>query len=171
MTTTASVGGGDVWIGGLGEVGEEDVVPDGGAGGGRDILYVKDAILELFVEDARLDFEGRLGGFERFAESDETGGCAWRKIEGVEEAESEGDRGDDGDDAHEVDCAHARGAHGCDFAVCGEPGEAEENADEDGHRDCDDEGVRQGVGDDAGDVGVGGRVAHDEFEDSSRGPE
>ena len=34
LTTIGLVGGGDVGVGGLGEVGEEDVVPEGGSGGG-----------------------------------------------------------------------------------------------------------------------------------------
>ncbi len=110
-------GGGDMGVGGLCEVGEEDVVPESGSGGGCCVLNVEDTILELFVEDARLDLEGGLRGRERFAERDDAGGSAWGEIEGVEEAEGEGDSGDDGDDADEVDGAHAGGAHGGNFAV------------------------------------------------------
>src|SRR5437879_7381210 len=94
-------GGGDVGVGGFGEVGEEDVLPDGGSGGGGDVLDVEDAVFELLVEDAWLDLEGGLGGFEGFAKGDETGGGARCEVERVEEAESEGDGGDDGDDADE----------------------------------------------------------------------
>lgn len=140
------------------------MVPDGGAGGGGDVLNVEDAVLELFVEDAGLDLEGGLGGFEGFAEVDEAGGGVRSEVEGVDEAQHEGDGGDHGDDADEVNSAHAGGSHSGDFAVCGETGETEENADQDGHGDGDDEGVGQGVGDDAGDVSVGGRVADDELE-------
>ena len=38
------VGGGDVGGGGLGEVGEEDVMPEGGSGGGADVLDVEDVV-------------------------------------------------------------------------------------------------------------------------------
>ncbi len=154
-------------VGGLGEVGEEDVTPDGGSCGGCDVLDVEDAVLELFVKDAGLDLEGGLGGFERLAERDEAGGGAGSEVEGVEEAQAKGDGGDDGDDADEVDGTHAGGAHGGDFAVGGEAGEAEEDADQNRHGDGDVERRGQGVGDDAGDVGVGGGVADDELEDSA----
>ncbi len=56
------VGGGDVGGGGLGEVGEEDMMPEGGSGGGTDVLDVEDVVLEVFVEDAGLDLEGGLRG-------------------------------------------------------------------------------------------------------------
>src|ERR1700733_9325577 len=146
-------GGGDVGVGGLGEVGEEDVMPEGGSGGGGGVLDIEDAVLELFVEDSRLDFEGGLRGREGFADRDETGGGAGREVEGVEEAEGESDGGDDGDDADEVDGSHAGGAHGGNFAVGGEAGESEEDADENGHGDGDVECGRDGVGNDAGYVG------------------
>src|SRR6516164_7040941 len=45
------VGGGDERGGRLAEVGEEDVVPDGGAGGGSDVLDVEDVVFEVLVED------------------------------------------------------------------------------------------------------------------------
>ena len=54
------VGGGDVRVGRLGEVGEEDVMPESRACGRTDVLDVEDAVFELFVEDARLDLEGGL---------------------------------------------------------------------------------------------------------------
>ena len=84
-------GGGDVGVGGLGEVGEEDVMPEGGSGGGSCVLDVEHAVLELFIEDPRLDFEGSLRGREGFADRDETGSGAGREVEGVEEAEGESD--------------------------------------------------------------------------------
>ena len=69
-------GGGDVGVGGFGEVSEEDVMPESGSGGGGYVLDVEDAVLELFVEDAGLDLEGGLGGLEGFAKGEEAGGGA-----------------------------------------------------------------------------------------------
>ena len=44
----------------VGEIGEEDLTPVRSARSGADILNVEDVILEVFVEDARLDLEGSL---------------------------------------------------------------------------------------------------------------
>ena len=157
-------GGGDVGVGGFSQVGEEDVMPEGGAGGGADVLDVEDAVFEFFVEDAGLDFEGGLGGLEGFAQRNEAGGGAGCEIERVEQAEGQCEGGDDGDDANEVDGSDAGGAHGGDFAVGGKTRETEEDADENGHGDGDGESRREGIEDDAGDIGVGGGVADNEFE-------
>src|ERR1700733_1211118 len=142
-------------------------MPEGGSSGGGNVLNVEDTVLELLVEDAGLDLEGGLGGLEGFAESDQASGGAGGKVERVEQTEDEGDGGDNGDDADEVDGSHACGAHGGDFAVGGEAGEAEEDADQNGHGDSDGERGREGVGDDADDVGVRSGVADYEFEDSA----
>ena len=101
------VGGGDVGIRWLGEVGEEDVMPESGSGGGADILNVEDVVFELFVEDTGLNLEGGLRRLQRLSEGDEAGGGAWGEIERVEEPQYEGDRRDDGDNADEVDGSHA----------------------------------------------------------------
>jgi hypothetical protein len=60
------VGGGDVGICRLGEIGEEDVVPGGGSARGN-VLDVEDVVLEVFVEDAGLNLEGGLRGWWRRA--------------------------------------------------------------------------------------------------------
>ena len=96
------VRGGDVGVGGLGEVSEEDVVPKGGAGCGADVLDVEHVVMEVFVEDAGLDLEGGLGGFEAVFETQQCAGSVGCEIKRVGEAEGEGQAGDDGDDADEV---------------------------------------------------------------------
>src|SRR5271155_1470957 len=111
--------GRDLGICRLCEISEEDVVPEGGTGGRSDVLDVKNAVFELLIEDSGLYLEGGLRGLERFAESDEAGGCAWCEIERVKKAEDEGDGGDDGDDADEVDGTHTAGTHGGYLAVSG----------------------------------------------------
>ncbi len=116
------VRGGDPRGGGLGEVGDEDVPPEGGAGAGADVLDIEDDVFEVFVEDAGLDFEGGLGVFEGIFEFEQGCGGAWGEVEGVGEAEGERAERDQGDDADEVECAHAGGAHGGDFGVGGEAG-------------------------------------------------
>ena len=82
------VGGGDVGGGGLGEVGEEDVVPESGSGGRDGRPDVEDVVLEVFVEDAGLDLEGGLRGLEVVFEAEEAGGAAGSEVEGVEQAEA-----------------------------------------------------------------------------------
>jgi hypothetical protein len=108
-----------------------------------------------------------LRGLQRFAEGDEAGGGARGKIERVEEAQGKCDGRDDGDDADEVNRAHTAGAHGGDFAVGCEAGEAEKDADEHGHGDGDGEGWWEGKEDDTSDVSHGGGVADDELEDTA----
>ena len=62
----------------LREIGEENVVPEGGTGGGSDVLDVENSVFELFVEDSRLYLEGGLRGCEGFADFDEAGGGTGR---------------------------------------------------------------------------------------------
>ena len=57
------VGGGDFGGDGVGDVGQEDVTPERGAGAGADVLDVEDEVLAAFVEDTGLDFEGDLRVF------------------------------------------------------------------------------------------------------------
>ncbi len=84
------VGGGDVGVGGLGEVGEEDVTPEGCAGGGVDVLNVEDVVAEVLIEDAWLDLEGGLRGFELVLEAEEIGGAARGEVESVDQADGRG---------------------------------------------------------------------------------
>ena len=82
------VGGDDVGGFGLGEVGDEDVVPDSGAvGTGDDVLGVEDIVLEVFVEYAGLDFDGGLAGLGGVFVVEEGLGGAGSDEEGVGEAE------------------------------------------------------------------------------------
>ncbi len=150
------VGGGDARVAGLGEVGEEDVVPEGCTGGGTNVLDVEDVVLEVLVEDAGLDLEGGLGGFERVLQREESGGGVGSKVEGVDEAQTESKGGDDGDDADEIECTHAGCAHCGDLGVCSEAGQTKKDADQHGHGDGYGERVGQGVEEDAGGVGDGG---------------
>ena len=115
------------------------------AGAGADILHVEDVVLEVFVEDARLDFEGSLRGFELVFQLEQVGGAVRGEVESVDEAEGERGEGEDGDDADEAEGADAAGAHGGDFGVGGEAAEAEQDAGENGGGDGDGEGVGEHV--------------------------
>jgi len=126
------IGGGDVGIRGLGEIGEEDVMPGGYARGGLDILHIEDIVLQVLEEDSGLDLEGGLRCFEPVFQLEQVGGGAGDEVEGVDQAEAEGSEGENGDDAHEGEGTDAAGAHGGDFAVAGEAGEAEKDSREDG---------------------------------------
>ena len=70
------LGCGDAGSCGLGEVGYEDVAPEGCAGAGADVLDVEDDVLEVLVEDAGFDFKGGLGVFEVVLKGEEGGGGA-----------------------------------------------------------------------------------------------
>ena len=159
------VGGDDVGVCGLGEVGEEEVVPGGGSGDRAHVLDVEDVVLEVFIEDAGLDFEGGLRGFELIFQLEQIAGGARREVKGVDQAEAERGEGEDGDDADKAEGPDAAGAHGGDLAVGGETAEAKEDSGEDGGGQRDGEEVGQGVGEDAQDIGEGGGVADDELED------
>ena len=151
-------GSDDVGIGGLGEVGEEDMMPGGHAGAGADILHIEDVVLEVFVEDAGLDLEGCLRGFELVLQLEQIAGALGSEVESVDEADGEGGEGEDGDDADEAEGSDAAGAHGGDFGVGGEAAEAKQDAGEDGGGDGDGEGVGEHVADDAHGVGERGAV-------------
>jgi hypothetical protein len=144
------VGGGDVaGVGGLGQVGEEDVAPHRSAGGGADILHIEDLVLEVFVEDAGLDFNGSLRGFESVLELKQVAGAVGGEVKGVDQAEGKCGEGEDGDNTDKGECADAAGAHGGDLGVCGEAAETEQDAGEDGSRNGDGEAVGQHVAEDA----------------------
>ena len=158
------VGGDDVGRGGLGEVGDEDVTPDGGAvGAGDDVLGVEDVVLEVFVEDAGLNLDGGLAGLGGVFVVEEGLGGAGGDVEGVGQAGDPEADGEDADDADEAEDADAAGAHGGDFAVGCEPTEAEQDADQDGHGDGEGEEAGQQVGDEAKDVEGAGDAAHREL--------
>ena len=108
------------------------MVPGGSAGGGTDVLDVEDVVLEVFVEDAGLDFEGGLRGLELAFQLEQVAGGARGEVEGVEQAKAEGGEGEDGDDADKAEDPDAAGAHGCELAVGGEAAEAEQDSGEDG---------------------------------------
>ena len=48
--------GGDFGSGGVGKIGEENLLPVGRAGAGDHVLHIEDVVLKFFVEDAGLDF-------------------------------------------------------------------------------------------------------------------
>ena len=158
------VGGDDVGGGGLGEVGDEDVTPDGGAvGAGDDVLCVEDVVLEVFVEDARLNFDGGLAGLGGVFVVEKGLGGAGSEIERVGQAGDPEEEGEEADDADEGEDAQAGGAHGGDFAVGCQAAEAEQDADQDGHGNGEGEEAGQQVGDEAKDVEGAGDAAHREL--------
>ncbi len=159
------VGRGDVGSRRLREIGQEDVVPDGGARRGTNVLNVEDVVAEVLVEDARLHLERGLRRLKRIGEREDRGGGARREIERVEESKREGNGRDDGDDTDEVESSHAGGAHRGDLAVGCQAAKAKKNADEHRHGDGVGEGVRQHVGEDPHDIGQRSRVADDQLED------
>ena len=129
------------------------MLPDGGAvGAGEDVLGVEDVVLEVLVEDARLDFDGGLRGLALLLVVEQGARGVRRDVEGVGEAGEPAEDGDDADDADERDDADAAGAHGGDFAVGGEAAEAEQDADEHGHGDGEGEEVGQQVADEAQEI-------------------
>ena len=95
LTTVADCSGGDLGSGGVGEIGEEDLAPVGGARGGADILHVEDVVLEVFVEDARLDFVGSLRVEELGFEAEGCLGSFGREVESVGETDEPSGDGDD----------------------------------------------------------------------------
>ncbi len=140
------------------------MVPDGGAvGAGDDVLGVEDVVLEVFVEDAGLDFDGGLAGLGGVFVVEESLGGAGSDEEGVGEAEDPEGDGEDADDADEGEDAEAGGAHGGDFAVGGEAAEAEQDADEHGHGDGEGEEAGEEVADEAKDVEGDGDAADGEL--------
>ena len=158
------VGSDDVGGCGLGEVGDEDVAPDGGAiGAGDDVLCVEDVVFEVFVEDAGLDGDGGLAGLGGVFVVDKGLGGAGSDEEGVGEAEDPERDGEDADDADEGEDAEAGGAHGGDFAVGCEAAEAKQDADEHGHGDGEGQKARQEIADEAKDVEGGGDAADREL--------
>ena len=47
----------------VGNVGQEDPLPNRGSVGGRRVLHVKNVVLPIFIKNARLYFEGSLSAF------------------------------------------------------------------------------------------------------------
>src|ERR1700754_1008837 len=85
------VGGDDVGRGWLRQVSEEDVPPEGCARSGENVLDVQHVVLEVFVEDTRLDFKGGLRGLAFGLEFEECGRCVWSDVERVDQSNSAGE--------------------------------------------------------------------------------
>jgi hypothetical protein len=96
-----------------------------GSSAGADVLHVDDGVLEVLVEDARLDLEGCLGVFKIVLQIEDALVGLRAEIKGIDEADSCSSERDDRGDADEVPDAQAGGAHGGDFRVGGETAEAE----------------------------------------------
>ena len=128
-------------------------------------MHVDDGVFEVFVEDAGLDFEGGLGGFELALEIEDGLVGLGGDVERIHQAEDGAEDGDDGGDPDEVPDAEAGGAHGDDFGVGGEAAEAEQYADQNGHGDGDEESVGQGENEGLQYSCKAGAVADDHLED------
>ena len=113
---------GDFRVGGLSQIGDEYVFPQGNPRAGTQVLHVEDDIFKIFIEDPGLDLEGCLRELQTIFERKKRCGGARGKPERVEQAGSEREKRDEGDDLDEVECTHACGAHGRDFRVRGEAG-------------------------------------------------
>ena len=113
-------GGGDHGIGRIADVGHEDLAPVGRARAGAHVLHVEHEVLEVLVEDARLNLVGGLRSFKRLLHLENGLVGARREIERVAQTEQRSGDGDDGADAHKVADAQSRGAHGDNFAVGGQ---------------------------------------------------
>jgi len=127
------LGGGDVGILLLGQVGEEDMIPDDGPFGWLHVLYKKDVVLEVLVEDARLNGKGDLRGLELILQPKQVAGRARRKVERIDQTERERRKGENRDDAHERQRSNAAGAHGGHFAVGGKTAQSEKNSRQNRH--------------------------------------
>src|SRR6516165_5228876 len=140
---------------------EKDAVPVRAAGG--DIVYVEDEMRETLVKDTGLNLKRNLRG-------EQTGlGVA----EGLQRARREpgsyqkGEGGTkDGDDAHRKEdalAADAEGRDSDDFAVHGHAAEA----DEDGHRNGEDEKAWEDAEEEFGDLGAGAGAADEQFHETN----
>ena len=129
----AFFGQGHAWIGGIGDVGQEDALPHGGPLRAVHVLHVEDGLGEAFVENSRTDFEGDLRAFEAIFEMCQRGLRTWGEVESVEQREQPGADDEDGEDAQESPDAEAAGAHGGDFTVGREAAEADQDADQHAH--------------------------------------
>jgi hypothetical protein len=159
-----AIGGGDLRRVGIGYVGQKDATPVGGAGASTHILHVEDVILEIFIEDAGLDFVGSLGIGERIFQIAHGGSRLRGQDHGVEHAYDPPGYSYHAHDTDEAPHADAGRAHGSDFAVGGEATEAQQNADEHGHRNRNREHVREGEQDDLENRAQRGAVADDHFQ-------
>ena len=79
--TTASSAVVTLGANGITQVGEEDTLPSRRPSAGADVLHVQDIVLEVFIEDAWLDFKRGLLIFERVLEPQNRGGCLRSYIE------------------------------------------------------------------------------------------
>ena len=158
-------GGGDLRVGGIGDVGHEDLAPVGRARPGAHVLHIENKVLEVLVEDARLNLVGGLRGLQCLLHLQDGLVGARSDIEGVGQPEQRAGDGHDGSDAHKVADAQAGGAHGDDFAVGGQPAEPQQHAHQHRHGNGDLEEVGQREEKNLHHVGERGAVADHHLQD------
>ncbi len=93
-----------------------------------------------------------------------------RDVERVEEAAYPADHREQADDAEKGGDTDAAGAHGGDLAVGGEAAEAQQDADEHGHRQHQREEVRHEVAEQPEQVEWRGDAADEEFQERQKVP-
>ena len=106
----------------IAQVGEEDALPARDACAGADILHVEHIVLEVFVEDARLNLKRGLLIFKRVFQPQQRGGCLGGDVERVGQRYSPANNGDDRDHPDKKPDADAHRPHGGDLAVGSEAG-------------------------------------------------
>ena len=141
----------------------------GGIGAGAHIFDVEHHVLEVFVEDARLNLKGSLRTPELVLQAGERRRGHGGKPDAVGQRQQPGGNGEDGDDADKHPGAQAAGAHGGDFAVGGQAAEADEDSDQQAHGDGDGAGNGQGKQEEARPRWAGERCCGRRFRAAARG--
>src|SRR6476660_8792167 len=126
-------GQGNSRIGGIGEIGHEDALPDGGSLCALDVLDVDHDLGKSFIENARLNFERDLRALQAVFEMAERSLRPGSDIHTVDQSEKPCANDENREDPEETPYAHAAGAHGCDFAVGGETAQADQDSDQNAH--------------------------------------
>jgi len=138
-------------IGGIGDIGEKHSLPNRRALGGVYVLHIEHNLREAFVEHAGLHFERSLRAFELVLEASQGSHRPWGQVQSVDQRQQPCGEDENRQHAAEVPHAHAAGAHGGDFAVGGEPAQADQNPDQHAHgngvRERDWNGVKENLGD------------------------
>ena len=109
------------------------------------VLHVQHIILEVFIEDTRLNLKAGLLRLQRSLKPQQRGGRMRRDVQRVEQRKGQcADRGNR-DHAHKLHDAEAGRARRRDLAVGRQPAEAQQHTHKHRHGDRQDQGVRHRV--------------------------
>ena len=130
---------------------------------GGNVIDVQDCAGEALVEDAGLNLERNLRGDEFGFDIAEGVQAERGEPQGHDCGEDRAENGENTDGKQDAFAADAQGGEGDDFAVHGHAAEAEEDADEDGHRDCENQDARQNAEKKQADLAAGAGVTDEDF--------